>query len=154
MPNVHFLLCGDGITWQNRELSRCIEDSGIHENCHLLGRREDIPRLMASLDIAASSSFGEGFSNVIGEAMACGVPCVVTDVGDSAFIVGDSGVVIPPRDPAALEDAWKKLIDMGANARKRLGESARKRIENNFSLSLITGHYEKLYREMSLQCAV
>lgn len=154
-PDVHFLLCGDGITWENRVLSGWIVAEGTHEHCHLLGPREDIPRLAAALDIASSSSsFGEGFPNVVGEAMASGVPCVVTDVGDSARIVGKTGRVVPPRDHDALGGAWKKLIEMGADARKRLGEAARKRIGDNFSLSVIAGRYEKLYREMSLQCAV
>ena len=75
----------------------------LEARVHLLGKRQDIPRLTAALDIA--SSFGEGLPNVIGEAMACGIPCVVTDVGDSALIVGETGKVVPPRNPAALSVA-------------------------------------------------
>jgi glycosyltransferase involved in cell wall biosynthesis len=91
-----------------------------------VGARCDMCGVFNALDIASSSSsYGEGFSNVIAEAMSCGVPCVVTDVGDSAFIVKDTGIVVPPDNPIFLSDAWKKVIDsdnlhsMGFKARKR-----------------------------------
>ena len=67
-----------------------------------------------ALDIAVSSSYSEGLSNVIGEAMACGVPCVVTNVGDSAWVVGDTGEVVPPKDPVALKNAIERLLDQKA----------------------------------------
>ena len=146
-PEAHFLLCGDGVNWDNQKLAGWIEEAGLRKRFHLLGRREDMPRLTAALDIASSSSYGEGFPNVIGEAMACGVPCAVTDVGDSAFIVGDTGLVVPPRDPEALAQAWKKLIDMGQEGRQRLGGAARKRILENFNLPDIIARYEALYKE-------
>ena len=77
--------------------------------------------LQAAFDVATSASaFGEGFSNVIGEAMACSVPCVVTDVGDSRWIVGDTGVVVAPRDPVALAEAWERLLAAGPGERSRL----------------------------------
>jgi len=148
VSNAHFLLCGEGITWENQELLRWIEDAGIREHCHLLGRREDIPRLMVALDIASSSSFGEAFPIVLGEAMACGIPCVVTDVGDSTLIVGKTGKVVSARDPAALAHAWQDLIDIGRDARRHLGEMARKRIEENFSLKIIARRYEALYESL------
>jgi glycosyltransferase involved in cell wall biosynthesis len=87
--------------------------------------------LTAALDIAVSSSYNEGFPNVIGEAMSCAVPCVVTDVGDSAMIVGDSGMVVSPRDPA-LSDAIYDLASMAAPKRRYLGQKARQRICDNF----------------------
>jgi glycosyltransferase involved in cell wall biosynthesis len=147
-PEVHFLLCGDGVNWDNQKLAGWIEEAVLRQRFHLLGRREDMPRLTASLDIASSSSsYGEGFPNVIGEAMACGVPCAVTDVGDSAFIVGYTGLVVLPRDPEALAQAWKRLIDMGPEGRQRLGGAARKRILENFNLPDIIARYEALYRE-------
>jgi glycosyltransferase involved in cell wall biosynthesis len=146
-PEVHFPLCGDGATWDNAELAGWIEAAGIRQRFHLLGRREDMPRLTAALDIASSSSsYGEGFPNIIGEAMACGVPCVVTDVGDSAFIVGDTGLVVPPRDPDALATAWRKLIELGPEGRRRLGAVARRRVEERFSLPTVVSQYQKLYR--------
>lgn len=147
-PEVHFILCGDGITWENIELTDWIEEAGIRENCHLMGQREDIPLITAALDIATSSSCSEGFPNVIGEAMACGIPCVVTDVGDSALIVGDTGLVVPPKNPQALAGAWQKLLELGPENKVQKGMSARHRVQENFSLPLIVGRYENLYQEI------
>jgi len=113
---------------------------------HLLGRRTDIPRLTAALDIASSSSsYGEAFPIVIGEAMSCEVPCVATDVGDSAVIVGDTGIVVPAKYPKALSDGWQNLLKFSRKKREKLGEKARKRILDNFSIEAIVRQYESLY---------
>jgi glycosyltransferase involved in cell wall biosynthesis len=101
---------------------------------------------MAALDILSlSSAFGEGFPNAIGEAMACEVPCVVTDVGDSAEIVGDAGLVVPPRNPTAMAEAWETLLAKSPEERRVLGRAARERIARNFSLDVVTRQYEILY---------
>jgi len=144
--DVHFLLAGNNVDAENKELMNLINEQNLSSKVHLLGERDDVNRLMASLDIASSSSyFGEGFPNVIGEAMACGVPCVVTDVGNSGWVVGDTGLVIRPRDPVALASAWKELLDMGLEGRKVLGAKARKRVIANFSINEIVSQYESLY---------
>lgn len=149
-PESHFLLCGDGVTPGNRELAGWIEAAGVGGYCHLLGRREDTARLMAALDVATTSSaFGEAFPIVVGEAMACGVPCVVTDVGDSAVIVGETGAVVPPGDPDALAAGWRRLLDMRQDERSRLGMAARQRIGERYSLKKIVAQYEQLYRSMN-----
>lgn len=98
-----------------------------------------------AIDILSSSSYGEGFPNVIGEAMACGVPCVVTDVGDSAVIVGDTGLVVPPKNPKALAQSMKKMIEVGKEKREGLGMKARDRIMDNYSIEKVVKEYEKLY---------
>ncbi len=148
-PRVHFLLAGLGVDVENSELSRMIRDNGLKTSVRLLGPRDDVARLNAALDIACSSSaFGEGFSNAIGEAMACGVPCVVTDVGDSAHIVGDTGRVVPPRNPEALAAAWADLIEMAPAERNALGQRARKRIKENFPMEKVVRSYEDLYRRL------
>jgi glycosyltransferase involved in cell wall biosynthesis len=148
IPNVYFVLCGDGITWNNNELVTWMETAGLRNSFFLLGRRTDIARITSSFDIAASSSCGEAFSNTIGEAMACGVPCAVTDVGDSALIVGNTGKVVPPRNPEALSQAWNELINLGNHGRLKLGYLARQRILQNFSLDSIVKQYEDLYLEI------
>jgi glycosyltransferase involved in cell wall biosynthesis len=109
-----------------------------------------MPRLTAALDVATTTSaYGEGFPNVVGEAMACGIPCVVTDVGDSALIVGSTGKVVPTRDPDALAAAWRALLDSGTETRMRLGLAARRRVEEHFSLPHIVTRYQLLYEEMT-----
>jgi glycosyltransferase involved in cell wall biosynthesis len=122
--------------------------AGLTGHMRLLGRRDDIPRLLSALDIATSSSLGEGFPNAIGEAMACEVPCVVTDVGDSASLVGSTGLVVPPGNPAALADAWGELVAIGRGGRHLLGEKARRRIRDQFSIEAVVDRYERLYIDL------
>lgn len=148
VPLAHFLLCGNGIDWNNARLASWIREAGLEGCCHLLGRRQDIPRLTAALDVAASSSaYGEAFANVLGEAMACGVPCVATDVGDARMIIADTGRVVPPRDPAALAGALTEVLQMPPEQRCELGRRARQRVEAEFSLPAIVARYEQLYEE-------
>jgi len=150
LPGCHFLLCGADITWENPQLAQWIDASGIRDQCHLLGERSDVPRLMAALDVVSSAAaFGEAFPLVIGEAMACGVPCVVTDVGDSATIVGETGVVVPPSDPQALADGWGRLLlSMSAEERCQLGLAARRRVEERFGLERTVEQYLSLYETL------
>ena len=146
-PKVRFVLAGRGVTPDEPIISKMIQEQHLQDRVFLLGERSDIPRLNASFDIACSASaWGEGCSNSIGEAMACGVPCAVTDVGDSAHIVGDTGIAAPPRDPGRLAQAIGQLIEAGADHRKHLGAAARQRIETDFSLTVITRRYGDLYR--------
>jgi glycosyltransferase involved in cell wall biosynthesis len=145
-PDIHFLLIGRGVNTENEELYRIIRGSGFLNRIHLLGERTDTPRLMASLDIfTLSSSYGESFPNVIGEAMACGVPCVVTDVGDASRIVGETGRVVSRRDPAELAQGWRELIALGEEGRKALGRAARLRVIGSFPLDSVVAQYEALY---------
>ena len=148
-PNVHFILVGYGVDKTNHLLIKIIENLGLIGKVHLLGERADIAEITAGLDIASSSSsWGESFSNTIGEAMACGVPCVVTDVGDSGWIVGDTGIVIKPRDEKALTKAWVTLIELGSEGREQLGRSARQRVIEHFSINIVVKQYEDLYRDI------
>jgi glycosyltransferase involved in cell wall biosynthesis len=152
-PNVHFVLVGPNVDEQNPALSAQIAQLGITEQVHLLGERQDIPDLMTSFDIfTTSSAYGESFPNVLGEAMSCQIPCVATDIGDSQTVIGDTGVVVPPKDPQALVDAWHQLIILGKEGRQDLGKQARQRIENNFNLdgaNSFVRQYEDIY-EVSL----
>jgi len=147
MPDVHFLLFGMGINWENEPLAAWIDSAGIRERCHLLGLRQDISRLFSGMDIATTASRSEAFPIVVGEAMACGTPCVVTDVGDSALIVENTGTVVAPEDPRALAEAWRALIDAGPAVRQRLGIAARERVQRHFALPAIVESYQKVYAQ-------
>jgi glycosyltransferase involved in cell wall biosynthesis len=110
--DMRFVCVGVGEENYAKELYQLTDDLGISEKIIWAGGRSDMPAVFNALNIACSaSSDGEGFPNVVGEAMACGVPCVVTDVGDSAWIVGDKGVVVPPKNPEALKTAINSLIE-------------------------------------------
>jgi glycosyltransferase involved in cell wall biosynthesis len=152
--NIRFVLVGRDVDARNRTLVDAVVALGLEGVVSLLGERTDVPRIMAALDIfSLSSAFGEGSPNVVGEAMACGVPCVVTDVGDAARIVGDTGTVVPARSPESLADGWTGLLALGADERARLGVAARRRIEADFALSDIVARYEHLYEELAAECA-
>jgi glycosyltransferase involved in cell wall biosynthesis len=145
-PQTRFVLAGTGVSSKQPELAEAIRQNDLQDRVILLGERSDIPRLNNAFDIGCSASaWGEGFSNSIGEAMACGVPCAVTNVGDSAYIVADSGFVAPSRDPEALVNAIVCLIEMGRSGRQQLGVKARQRIETEFSLPAIVRRYEDFY---------
>lgn len=147
-PDVHFLLAGKRIDTSNSILMAAIRQAKVEDVVHLLGLREDIPRLMAALDIFVSAaSFGEGFPNVLGEAMSCGVPCVATNVGDSAYIVGKTGRITAPNDTRGMADALYLLLNRSPSDRRAMGQQARQRIEENFEIGHIVGLYESLYQE-------
>jgi glycosyltransferase involved in cell wall biosynthesis len=147
LPDVHFVLAGTDIDTSNLFLTQIIAESGLGERFHLLGRRDDIPHLMAALDVLASSSWGEAFPNVLGEAMACGVPCVVTDAGDSAEIVGDTGRVVATGDMAGLARQIVELLSQ-RDLRVALGYCARNRVRNLYEISDVARRYEFFYNEL------
>jgi len=147
IPAVHFMLCGEGIDNGNTRLMQWIEKGQVAGCFHLLGIRKDVSRLVAAMDVAVSSSLGEGFPNVVGEAMACSVPCVVTDVGDSALIVADTGRVVPAKDPGALAAAILGLLQAPPAFREEMGELARQRVKMNYSLDSVVREYEAVFRE-------
>jgi len=145
-PDTQFVVAGKNVDWNNNELRRQVHELGLLERIHLLGERLDMPRLTAALDLAISSSHAEGFPNVIGEAMSCAVPCVVTDVGDSGWIVGHTGRVVPAQKPESLAEACKDLIKTGRERRQQSGLAARARIITRYSISSVVEQYESLYR--------
>lgn len=145
------ILAGIGTGPDNTALARQIAIAGLPpERVLRLGERRDVPRLLAALDLAVlSSSFGEGFPNVVAEAMACGIPSVATKVGDTAQVMGDCGIVVVPDDPAVLAHAMSEMLALGPAARTALGVRARARIEAQFSVPVMVAAYEALYRELT-----
>ena len=147
--SVKFVLVGKDLTERQPAIQKLISENQLKSEVLLLGERTDLPRLTPALDIACSASaWGEGFSNAVGEAMACGVPCVVTDVGDSAYAVGDTGLTVPPKSPEALAEAIARLIEAGPEARSNMGIAARERVLKEFSLAAVSSRYHDLYRNL------
>ncbi|MDD3609756.1 MAG: glycosyltransferase [Halothiobacillaceae bacterium] len=150
-PGVHVLLAGRGVDGDNASLREVIATTGLGGQVHLLGEVADIASLHAALDVEVSASHTvEAFSNAIGEAMACAVPCVVTDVGDSAAVVGTTGRVVPPSDEAALAAALQELLALPVPARRALGQQARERIRQHYDLEAVARTYAALYRDPAL----
>jgi glycosyltransferase involved in cell wall biosynthesis len=133
---------------RNATLTQAIMKEGILNNTHLLGLRNDMPELMAAMDVLTSSSYGEAFPNVLGEAMACGVLCAVTDVGDSAYIVGDTGRVVASGDMAGLAAALEALLALPPAEKTALGERAHARVAEHFEIGKVVGQYEAFYESL------
>jgi glycosyltransferase involved in cell wall biosynthesis len=150
VPDAHFVLCGGhGISEQNETLMSWIEELSLRDAVHILGRRDDLPAIMASLDLGVCSSASESFPVAVGELMASGLPCVVTDAGDTRLLAGDTAVVVPIRDAPALGEACAVLLRMPAGERRARGRAARRRIVDHFSIASTVRAYEALIDEVA-----
>lgn len=145
------LLVGGGVDSDNQELNDLISVSGLDNHVALLGPRNDVPSIMNALDIHVLSSSSEAFPNVVAEAMACGTPCVCTDVGDASLIIGSTGWVVESSQPealaTALADALEALHDSGRWSERR--RDARSRIEEHFGISKMVSAYGRLWTEVA-----
>ncbi len=145
-PGLRFLVVGGGAEAPLRRLQARAEALGIADRVRWTGRRLDVPQVLAALDLATSASlFGEGFSNALAEAMACGRPCVATEVGDAATILGDCGRLVPAGDAEALARGWLDLLDRLAAEGDDLRSACRRRIVDSFSLDALVARTEALY---------
>lgn len=146
--DLHLLIAGKGMDGSAGPRS-LVADALPPDRVTVAGHRTDVPAWLAGLDIlAVPSAWGEGFPNVLGEAMASGVPCVATDVGDSRWIIGNTGSVVQPRDPEAMAEALAMLAGLGPDGRKQLGEKARARVIDKFSMPEIAARYAVLYDDV------
>jgi len=145
---IDFVLAGCEIDESNVALTHQIQTLGLADRVRLLGERPDVEDVLGALDLVVLPSLDEGFPNVVAEAMAAGVPCVVTDVGEAAHIVGKTGLVVPPGRPDLLAAAMGAMVDMEASRRRQMGLCARARIGAEFALPAVVAQYETLYRRM------
>jgi glycosyltransferase involved in cell wall biosynthesis len=142
--NIRFAYIGDGSITYQQKLKELARDLGINSKLIWAGRMLELRSVYNALDLLSLSSFTEGFPNVVGEAMACGVPCVVTDVGDCRWIVGECGRVVPPGDPDALAKGLNDLMDLSVEGRREMGQQARQRIESMFSISNLVAQTQEI----------
>jgi glycosyltransferase involved in cell wall biosynthesis len=151
-PQARFVGIGHDVDWNNTDLRSQIDGLGLRDRFRLLGEVPDAGRYAAMFDVnVLASAFGEGFPNAIAEGMACGVPCVGTDVGDTAPIIATTGRVVSPSDSRALAAAICELLDLSVEERARLGAAARARIVNDFSMKRNVAAYAKLFRRVEVE---
>lgn len=146
MPDVHFMLAGEGMVDTNPALHKLLAALPDREKVHMLGVRTDASRLTAALDVATLSSRREAFPLFLAEAMAAGVPCVATDVGDIAEFVADTGLIVPAGDAAALAQAWAAILQQPEEQRRQLGNQARARVAERYSLGAVLDAYGDLLK--------
>lgn len=147
LPAARILMCGAGLDNSNQGICQLIERLGIKSQVLLLSKRTDIPRLMASLDLMVLSSKAESFPRVIGEALACEIPCVSTDVGDCREILEGCGKVVPIGSPTEMARAVLEYLLLPKDELQMVGKKGRARIEGKYSIQSIVAQYCSLYEE-------
>jgi len=143
--SVRFVCIGDGKEPYKSEIHSLCRTLGLSGSLIWAGEMEDMPSVYNAIDIVTSSSISEGFPNVIGEAMACGVHCVVTDVGDSAIIVGETGVIVNPEDPQALADGWTSMLKRLNDKSYLIKKMARARIVSHYNSESFIKRTSKMF---------
>lgn len=147
-PNAKLSLIGSGCDKYNYALTNKISTLNLESNCILLGARSDVSELIKSFDyLVLPSLYGEAFPNVLGEAMASGVPCLATDVGDSKFIIGDTGFIVAPGDVALFYKAMYAACKLSASDYVNLSSKARQRVIDYFDINVVTKMFIELYQE-------
>jgi glycosyltransferase involved in cell wall biosynthesis len=147
-PDLHFLLWGQGIDSQNEELTTMLKDFSVLGHFSLLGATASAEKFLQGLDIYTSPSLDEALPMSVAEAMACQVPCVVTDVGDQGKLVGQTGVVIQPDDVQEIVKGIKNIIDLDEPSQRQKGYNARERILNHYSLDTTAEQYSQMYQQL------
>lgn len=147
--DVKYVMAGRNIDATNATLLEWIEDAGLIEKFLLLGERSDIPSVLSAIDIFCLSSVNEAFPNVVVEAMAMSVPCVVTRAGDAAEILGEEEFVVPVQDSSALSDALLRLCEFSQADRAMLGVKLAKKVRKEYEINEVRKKYEKVYAEVA-----
>ena len=144
--NLRFIMVGRGCDESNQELASWIQSANLASRVHLLGERSDIPNVLNAMDVFLLPSLTEGMPNVVGEAMACGVPVVATDVGDAGQLMGGHGILVPPQDHDAMTQAVDSLLALPDLKRRALGVRSRHHISENYALDVIANQYATAWR--------
>ena len=144
-PDVRFVIAGSGSDQILDDLKALSCSLGLDGRVLWLGPREDLPAVYSACTLTTSSSFGEGAPNVVAESLACAVPCVATDVGDSSRVLGPGGMIVPPGNPAALAEAWERIISLSQQQQQHTGEKGREHVIDNFGIQEMVHATEKVF---------
>lgn len=150
-PRAKFMLIGRGCDARNATLRQWLAVGGLEQRFVLLGERHDIPVCLGVMDVFCMPSSNEGFPNALAEAMAMGLPCVATTAGDAALVAGDTAVLVQPRDERALASGLVEVLASSHEQRRQLGQRARERVMNEFSIARTERSYRTLYEEILLE---
>ena len=146
--NIIFKIAGGGASLENPEVKALFEQYQLGaEKVHLLDQISDMPAFYQSLDAFLMTSITEGFPNVLVEAMASGLPCITTDVGDAKYIVEEKGWVVAPRDVAGLKAAILNYVKLSQADKRSLKQQTRARVEQNFSIQHVSQQYMTVWRQ-------
>lgn len=146
VESLKVIMAGKGVSSENEALMREIDRFNLRDKVLLLGECRDVKSLYAAADVyCISSAWGEAFPNVLGEAMAMGLPSVSTDVGDCGYILGDFGLLVPSNDLPALRSALLKMVTMSQEDLRLLGLGGRDRVMADFSLDAVVRSYQDCY---------
>lgn len=148
IPTLRALCIGRGVTAADSGLQRRVAELGIGDICTLVDERADLVTIYPGIDVACLTSLAEAFPNVLGEAMACEIPCIATDVGDAAHLLGVTGRLVRPGVPQEVAAAMVELFRLGPERRGELGRRARERIANQYSMPVVAGRYLDLYESL------
>jgi glycosyltransferase involved in cell wall biosynthesis len=151
IPNARFFIAGPNCTSANIKLRGLLDSTHTASRVTLLGSWADPSTLYPAFDAFCLTSVSEGFPNVVGEAMSCGTPCVVTDVGDVSRLVGDNAILVPPRDETKIAEGLIKLLDLPAEDRRALGLRARHRIVDLFGIDKAVRNHMEVYSAVAQQ---
>jgi len=152
-PDAHLIACGGGVDAKNEEIARYVGRSAKPEHFHLLGVRQDMPQVYAAMTYLALTSVSEAFPLTLGEGMACGVPCLSTDVGDCRLIVGDTGRIVTLGDLTGMVRTWQEMLALREEAYHDLCVRARARVQQLFSMERCARRYETLYADLGNRAA-
>jgi len=143
--SAYFAIVGEGTDEAKADLVNLSSSLGIKDRLIWLGPQENLPPIYSAFTISCSSSFGESFPNVIAESLACETPCVATDVGDSAKVLGPGGIIVPPKDPYALANAFEKVISMSEKDLRDIGKKGRNHICQKFAIEKMVRNTENIF---------
>ena len=150
-PHLRFVCAGMDAGDYHDHMRSLARTLGVHDRMIWVGPMQDMPLLYRAMDVLVlASGYGEGFPNVVGEAMACGVPCIATDVGDSAMIIDDTGIIVEPGSAERLAEGMVQLVERLAQEGSPMRVAARTRIVNHFSVTALVNRTLEAFREFGV----